>query len=155
MKTYTATPKTIQKKWYLIDANDLVLGRAASEIAKILKGKHKPTFTPHMDCGDNIIVINAEKVHLTGKKVQDMRYYKHTGFAGGIKETNPRKVLESKFPDRVIRKAVERMLAKESPLARKQLKNLHIYAGTQHPHEAQQPETLDLGARNSKNKRVR
>ena len=152
MKTYSAKPSEIEKKWVLIDASGLVVGRLATQIARILRGKHKPTYTPHMDCGDNIIVINAEKVVLTGKKMSDKVYYRHTGFPGGIKETTPAKIIEGKFPGRVIEKAVERMLP-EGPLARQQMRNLKIYAGAEHPHGAQQPAALDVGALNSKNKR--
>lgn len=155
MKTYTATPKDIEKKWFVIDATDLVLGRTATEIARILRGKHKPTFTPNMDCGDNVVVINAEKIHLTGKKLNDKQYFKHTGFPGGIKETSPRKILESKFPERVIELAVTRMLTRESPLARRQLRHLFIYAGDKHPHGPQSPVKLDLASKNSKNRKVR
>jgi len=152
MKTYSAKPTEIEKKWVLIDAAGLVVGRMASQIALILRGKHKPTFTPHMDCGDNVIVINAEKIVFTGKKMSDKKYYRHTGYPGGIKETTPARIIEGKFPGRVIMKAVERMLP-GGPLSRKQLTNLKVYAGTEHPHGAQQPTALDIGARNSKNKR--
>jgi large subunit ribosomal protein L13 len=152
MKTYSAKPTEIDKKWVLIYAKGLVVGRVASQIAMILRGKHKPTYTPHMDCGDNVIVINAAKVVLTGKKMTDKIYYRHTGFPGGIKETTPARIIEGKFPGRVIAKAVERMLP-EGSLARKQMTNLKIYGGAEHPHGAQQPVALDIGARNSKNKR--
>ncbi len=154
MKTYTAKPSDIQRKWYVIDATDLVLGRMASQIATILRGKHKPSFTPHMDCGDNIIVINAEKVHLTGNKVTNKKYYRHTGFPGGIKETTPRKVLDGEHPTRVVTKAVERMISR-NPLGRAQMKKLHVYAGAEHPHEAQKPEVIDLTKKNDKNNKVR
>jgi len=153
MKTYTATPADIEKKWWLIDAQDLVLGRLAVEIADLLRGKHKTTYTPHMDCGDNVVVINAEKIHLTGNKRNDKRYYWHTGYPGGIKDRTMAQILESDHPERVIKKAVQRMLPR-GPLGRQQLSNLRVFPGTDHPHEAQQPETLDIGARNSKNKRV-
>ena len=152
MRTYSAKPSEIEKKWVLIDAKGLVVGRLAANIARILRGKHKPTYTPHMDCGDNIVVINAEKVVFTGKKMSDKIYYRHTGFAGGIKGVTPAKLMEGKFPGRIIMKAVERMLP-EGSLGRKQLTNLKVYAGDKHPHAAQQPVALDVGGLNSKNKR--
>lgn len=152
MKTFTATPSDIEKKWILIDADGVVLGRLASQVAKILRGKHKPSFTPHMDCGDNVIVVNAEKVKLTGKKTSDKVYYWHTGYPGGIKERTAGQILDGEYPERVIEKAVERMITRNR-LGRQQLKNLRVYAGTEHPHEAQQPEVLDLKAMNPKNKR--
>jgi large subunit ribosomal protein L13 len=152
MKTFTATPSDIEKKWILIDADGVVLGRLASQVAKILRGKHKPSFTPHMDCGDNVIIINAEKVKLTGKKTSDKVYYWHTGHPGGIKERTAGQILDGEFPERVIEKAVERMITRNR-LGRQQMKNLRVYAGTEHPHEAQQPEVLDLQAMNPKNKR--
>ena len=152
MKTYTATPDDIEKKWWLIDADGLVLGRLASVIALRLRGKHKPTFTPHMDCGDNIIVVNAEKVRLTGNKRANKTYYRHTGYPGGIKSVTAGKVLDGKHPERVVLKAVERMISR-GPLGRRQMSNLRVYAGPAHPHEAQQPEVLDVGAMNPKNKR--
>ena len=152
MRTYSAKPSEIEKKWVLIDAKGLVVGRLAANIARILRGKHKPTYTPHTDCGDNIVVINAEKVVFTGKKMSDKIYYRHTGFAGGIKGVTPAKLMEGKFPGRILMKAVERMLP-EGVLGRKQLTNLKVYAGDKHPHAAQQPVALDVGALNSKNKR--
>ncbi|MQA66515.1 MAG: 50S ribosomal protein L13 [Alphaproteobacteria bacterium] len=152
MKTYSATPKDIEKKWIVIDADGLVLGRLAAIIADRLRGKHKTTFTPHMDCGDHIVVINAEKVHLTGKKMADKRYYRHTGYPGGIKETSPAKLLGGAHPERVITLAVERMVPR-GPLGRQQMKHLRVYAGPAHPHEAQAPVVLDVGAMNRKNKR--
>ena len=153
MKTYTAKAADVQKKWLLIDAEGVTLGRLAAQIALRLRGKHKPLFTPTMDCGDNIIVINADKVRLTGKKEKFDRFYWHTGYPGGIKSKSKGEILESRFPGRVIENAVRRMMPKESPLARQQLTCLRVYAGTQHPHEAQQPEVLDVGAMNPKNKR--
>jgi large subunit ribosomal protein L13 len=150
MKTYSAKAKEIEKKWVLIDANGLIVGRLATIIANRLRGKHKPTFTPHMDCGDNIIVINAEKVVLTGKKRKDKTYYWHTGFPGGIKERKAEKILDGKFPDRVLESAVKRMLP-GGPLKRQQMSNLRIYKGEAHPHEAQSPEKLDIAALNPKN----
>jgi large subunit ribosomal protein L13 len=152
MNTYNAKPSDIEKKWVLIDADGLVLGRLASIIANRLRGKHKPTFTPHMDCGDFIIVINAEKVHLTGKKLTDKVFYWHTNHPGGIKSRTMGQLLTGRFPERVIEKAVERMITR-GPLGRAQMKNLRVYAGPTHPHEAQQPEILDVGALNPKNKR--
>ena len=152
MKTYTAKPADIDKKWILIDAEGVVLGRLASIIAMRLRGKHKATFTPHMDMGDNIIVINAEKVQMTGKKRSDKIYYWHTGHPGGIKQRTAGQILEGNFPERVVEKAVKRMLP-GGPLSRQQMKNLRVYAGSEHPHEAQQPEVLDVKSMNSKNTR--
>ncbi|GAB4531606.1 MAG: 50S ribosomal protein L13 [Ruegeria sp.] len=152
MKTYSAKPSEVEKKWLLIDADGLVLGRLASIIANRLRGKHKPSYTPHIDCGDNVIVINAEKVKLTGQKRDQKLYHHHTGFPGGIKETTAKRLLEGRFPERVIEKAVERMIPR-GPLGRQQMRNLRVYAGTAHPHEAQQPETLDVAALNPKNAR--
>ena len=152
MKTYSAKAAEIEKKWILVDADGVVLGRLASQIAKILRGKHKPTFTPHLDCGDNVIVVNAEKVHLTGNKVADKTYYWHTGYPGGIKHRTAGQILAGKHPERVVHKAVERMVPR-GPLGRQQMKNLRVYAGADHPHEGQQPEVLDIAAMNPKNKR--
>ncbi len=152
MKTYTAKPADIEKKWILIDAEGVVLGRLASIIANRLRGKHKATFTPHMDMGDNVIVINADKVQMTGKKRDDKTYFWHTGYPGGIKSRTARQILEGKHPERVVMKAVQRMLP-GNRLARTQLTNLRVYAGSEHPHEAQQPEVLDLRAMNKKNTR--
>ena len=153
MKTYSAKAGEVEKKWILIDAEGLVVGRLASLIAMRLKGKHKALYTPHVDCGDNIIVINAAKVVFTGNKYENKRYYWHTGYPGGIKERSPRQIIEGKFPERVVEKAVERMLAR-GPLQRKLMRNLKVYAGTEHPHEAQQPEVLDVAKLNKKNVRV-
>lgn len=153
MKTYSAKPAEVEKKWVLIDADGLVVGRLAAIIARRLRGKHLPGFTPHVDTGDNIVVINADKVALTGRKREDKTYYWHTGYIGGIKERKARQILEGKFPERVVEKAVERMMP-EGPLARKQLKNLRVYAGATHPHEAQQPEKLDVAALSRKNART-
>jgi large subunit ribosomal protein L13 len=152
MKTYSMKTAEVDKKWYLVDAEDLVLGRMAAEIAKILRGKHKAGFTPHIDCGDNVVVINAGKVKLTGRKRSDKTYYWHTGYPGGIKSRTAEQILDGQFPERVVEKAVERMIS-SGPLGRQQIKNLRVYAGAEHPHEAQQPEALDIGARNAKNKR--
>jgi large subunit ribosomal protein L13 len=152
MKTYTATPADIEKKWFLIDAEGVVLGRLASIIAMRLRGKHKASFTPHMDMGDNIIVINADKVQLTGRKRADKTYYWHTGHPGGIKSRTAEQILEGKFPERVLTKAVKRMLP-GGPLSRQQMTNLRVYAGAAHPHEAQNPEVLDVASMNPKNTR--
>ncbi len=152
MKTYSAKPSDIEKKWIIIDAEGVVLGRLASIIAMRLRGKHKPSYTPHMDDGDNVIVINAEKVQLTGKKRQDKRFYWHTGHPGGIKSRNMEELLTGTHPERVVTKAVERMLPR-GPLARQQMSNLRVYAGAEHPHEAQSPEALDVKALNPKNTR--
>ena len=143
----------VEKKWILLDAENIVTGRLASFIALRLRGKHLPTYTPHIDCGDNVIVINAEKVHFTGKKRSDKIYYRHMGYVGHLREITADKVLDGRFPERVMRKAVQRMLPKESPLARQQLSNLHIYAGPEHKHEAQKPETIDFASFNPKNVR--
>jgi len=154
MKTFTATPADIQKKWVLIDAEGIVLGRLATLVASILCGKIKLIFMPHMDMGDNVIVINAGKIQMTGNKRADKRYYWHTGHPGGIKERTADKILGGRFPERVLEKAVERMLPKESPLARKQMTHLRIYAGAEHPHAAQNPETVVFGDMNAKNVRT-
>ena len=152
MKTFSARPADIDKKWILVDAEGVVLGRMASQIALILRGKHKPSYTPHMDCGDNVVVINAGKVQLTGKKLADKIYYRHTGYPGGIKERRAGQILEGKHPERVVQKAIERMIP-GGALGRAQLKNLRVYAGAEHPHEAQNPVVLDIASRNPKNKR--
>lgn len=152
MKTYSAKPSDISRDWWIIDAQDIVLGRMASHVAKLLRGKHKPMFTPSMDCGDHVIIINADKVKLTGKKTTDKVYYRHTGFPGGIKSTTPENILRSEHPQRVVKKAIERMLPK-GPLGNAQFKKLKVYGGTEHPHEAQQPKSLDFAAMNPKNKR--
>jgi large subunit ribosomal protein L13 len=153
MKTYSAKPAEVEKKWILIDAENLVVGRLAALVATRLRGKHKPTFTPHVDMGDNVIVINAEKVVLTGRKLDQKKYFWHTGYPGGVKERLARKVIEGRFPERIVEKAVERMLPR-GPLGRRQLKNLKVYAGASHPHEAQQPVALDVAALSSKNARI-
>ena len=152
MNTYATKPSDIERKWYVVDATDVVLGRLSAEIAKILRGKHKPSYTPNLDCGDYVIVINADKVKLTGKKMTNKVYFRHTGFIGGIKSTTPAKILESKFPGRVIAKAVERMISR-NPLGRQQMSKLKVYAGAEHPHVAQNPIVLDIAAKNPKNKR--
>ena len=153
MTTHSTKPADIQKKWVLIDASNLVVGRLATIVARRLRGKHKPSFTPHVDDGDNVIVINAGKVALTGRKREDKVYHWHTGYIGGIKERTARQVLEGKFPERVVEKAVERMMP-DGPLARRQLRNLRVYAGAEHPHAAQQPETLDVAGLSRKNIRI-
>lgn len=152
MKTYSMKASEIDKRWVLIDAENVVLGRLAAIVADRLRGKHKPTFTPHMDCGDHVVIVNAEKVRLTGNKLKDKVYYRHTGYPGGIKSATAGEILEGRFPERVIAKAVERMLPK-SKLGRQQLGHLRVYAGPDNPHAAQQPEVLDLAALNPKNKR--
>jgi len=153
MSTYTAKPSDITKKWVLIDATDLVVGRLASIVALRLRGKHLPTFTPNMDMGDNVIVINAEKVKLTGNKLDQRRFYWHTGYPGGIKDRTQRQLLNGRFPERVVENAVRRMIP-GGPLGRQQMKNLRVYAGEDHPHEAQAPEKLDVASMNSKNVRA-
>lgn len=153
MKTFNIKPADVQKDWVVIDADGLVLGRLASLVALRLRGKHRPIFTPNVDCGDNIVIINAEKVRLTGNKARDSIFYWHTGHPGGIKGRSQGQILAGKHPERVIEKAVERMLPR-GPLGRRQLSNLKVYAGTEHPHAAQQPQPLDIGAMNRKNKRI-
>ena len=153
MKTFTATPADIDKKWILIDAEGVVLGRLASIIAMRLRGKHKATFTPHMDMGDNVIVINADKVQMTGKKRSDKIHYWHTGYPGGIKSRTAEQILEGDHPERVVTLAVKRMLP-GNKLARQQMTNLRVYAGAEHPHEAQAPEVLDVKSMNKKNTRT-
>ena len=152
MSTFVAKPAEIQKKWVMIDAEGLVVGRLASLVALRLRGKHLPTFTPHVDCGDNVIVVNAAKVVLTGRKREKKVYHHHTGYIGGIKERTARSILEGKFPQRVVEKAVERMLP-HGPLGRRQFGNLRVYPGPDHPHAAQTPEKIDISAMNRKNKR--
>ncbi|NWG71345.1 MAG: 50S ribosomal protein L13 [Parvularculaceae bacterium] len=153
MKTYSAKPAEVEKKWVLIDGEGLVVGRLAAIVAQRLRGKHKPAYTPHVDCGDHVIVVNAEKVVFTGAKMTDKAFYWHTGYPGGIKERTMDKIIGGKHPERVVENAVRRMMPKDSPLARDQLTHLRVYAGAQHPHEAQSPEKLDVAAMNSKNKR--
>lgn len=152
MRTYSAKPGEVERKWWLIDADGVVLGRLASIAATMLRGKHKPQYTPHIDCGDHIIIVNAERVRLTGRKRADKRYYWHTGYPGGIRNRTAGAILEGKNPERVIAKAVQRMIPK-GPLGRDQLGKLRIYAGPDHPHEAQTPEVLDVATKNPKNKR--
>ena len=152
MKTYSAKPGDIERKWFVIDAEGVVLGRLASIVAMRLRGKHKPMYTPHIDCGDHIVIINADKVQLTGNKLADKIYYRHTGYPGGIRSTTAGKIFDGKHPERVVEKAVQRMIPK-GPLGRQVLRKLKVYAGAEHPHEAQQPEFLDVAAMNDKNKR--
>ena len=142
MKTYSAKPGDIERSWYIVDADGQTLGRMASQIASILRGKHKPIFTPHMDCGDYVIVVNAEKVHVTGNRLDDKMYYRHSGYPGGLKQTPLREMLKTK-PERVIEEAVRRMLPKNN-LGRHMLKKLRVYAGPEHQHEAQNPEPLEF-----------
>ena len=151
-KTISANKATVTKEWVIVDATDQVLGRLGAKVAKLLRGKYKPNFTPHVDCGDNVIIINADKVKLTGKKLTDKKYFKHTGWIGGIKETTAGKILSGRFPERVIEKAVERMISR-NPLGRQQMSKLRVYAGSENPHAAQNPEVLDIASMNEKNKR--
>ena len=152
MKTFSAKPSDIEKKWIILDAEGIILGRLASIIAVRLRGKHKASFTPHLDMGDNVIVVNADKIKLSGKKRTEKIYYWHTGYPGGIKSRTAEDILDGKFPERIITKAVQRMLP-GGPLSRRQMTNLRVYAGSEHPHEAQNPEWLDVKAMNPKNTR--
>jgi large subunit ribosomal protein L13 len=151
MKTFLTRSSDIKRKWYIIDATDLVLGRMASVIASYLRGKHKPYFTPHLDCGDYIIVVNAEKVYLTGKKADNKLYYKHTRFPGGLQVRSAKEVFTSKFPERIVRNAVGNMTKTGKCIGRKVMKKLFIYSGSEHPHTAQNPEKLDIASMNNKN----
>ena len=153
MKTYTATPAEIRHDWHIVDAEGIPLGRLASAVAQLIRGKHKPTFTPHVDTGDNVIVINAEKVVFTGRKYEDKTYHHHTGYPGGLKTRTPRMIIEGKHPERVVELAVQRML-RRGPLQRKLMTNLRIYKGSEHPHAAQNPEPLDVAKMNRKNARA-
>lgn len=153
MKTFSQKPAEVEKQWIVIDASGVVPGRLASFVANRLRGKHKPTFTPHVDDGDNVIIVNADKIAFTGKKETDKVYYWHTGHPGGIKERTAKALLEGRFPERVMQKAVERMMP-GGPLSRRQLKNLYVYAGPEHKHEAQKPVSIDMAALNPKNKRT-
>jgi large subunit ribosomal protein L13 len=153
MKTYSAKPADIEKKWIIVDAKDVVLGRLASIVALRLRGKHKPSFTPSMDCGDNVIVINAKHVRLTGRKRENDIFYWHTGYPGGIKQRSKGEILDGKHPERVVEKAVQRMLPR-GPMGRQVFSNLRVYEGAEHPHEAQQAEVLDVAGMNDKNKRA-
>jgi len=153
MRTFSQKPADVEKRWWVVDAEGVVLGRLAAHVANVLRGKTKPTYTPHVDCGDNVIVINADKVRLTGNKRAQKIYYRHTGYPGGIKSRTAGQILEGKHPERVVEKAVERMIPR-GPLGRVQMGNLRVYPGAEHPHEAQQPAVMDLAAFNPKNKRV-
>lgn len=150
--TKSIKPAEVEHRWYVVDVKDVVLGRAASQIASILRGKNKPYFTPHVDCGDFVVVVNADKVKFTGRKLTQKFYYRHTGYVGGIKALRADKALEGRFPERVLEKAVERMVPR-GPLGRQQMRNLRVYAGASHPHEAQSPVVLDVASMNAKNKR--
>lgn len=152
MKTYSAKISEVENNWWVIDAKDVVLGRLAAHTALMLRGKHKPGYTPNLNCGDHVIIINADKIQLKGKKRSNKTYYRHTGYPGGIKETTAGKILDGRFPERVVEKAVERMLPK-GPLGRDQFRLLKVYAGENHPHEAQQPKVLDFASKNDKNAR--
>ncbi len=152
--TASAKPADVEKKWIVVDAKDAVVGRLASFIAMRLRGKHRPDYTPHVDLGDYVVVINADKVKFTGRKLAQKVYYRHTGHPGGIKERTAGQILEGRFPERVLEKAVERMLPKESPLARKQMTHLRIFNGAEHTHAAQNPEVIDFAGRNAKNQRT-
>jgi large subunit ribosomal protein L13 len=153
MSTYSAKPAEVEKKWVVIDAAGLVVGRLASLVAMRLRGKHLPTYTPHVDCGDNVIIINAKKAVLTGRKLQQKVYYHHTGYIGGIKERTAKAIMEGRFPERILEKAIERMLPR-GPLGRQQLSNLRVYPGPEHPHAAQSPQIVDIAAMNRKNVRT-
>jgi large subunit ribosomal protein L13 len=153
MKTFSAKPAEVTKKWVVIDAKGLVVGRLATLVAMRLRGKHLPTYTPHVDCGDNVVIVNAAHVVLTGRKRENKVYFKHTGYVGHVKERTAREILESRFPERVLEKAVERMIPR-GPLGRRQMSNLHVYGGAEHPHEAQQPEKVDIAKMNRKNMRA-
>jgi large subunit ribosomal protein L13 len=153
MKTFSAKPAEVTKKWVVIDAKGLVVGRLATLVAMRLRGKHLPTYTPHVDCGDNVVIVNAAHVVLTGRKRENKVYFKHTGYVGHVKERTAREILEGRFPERVLEKAVERMIPR-GPLGRMQMGNLHVYAGADHPHEAQQPEKVDIAKMNRKNMRA-
>lgn len=152
LKTYAAKPSEIERKWWLIDAEGLVVGRLATIIANILRGKNKPSFTPNLDCGDHVVVINAEKVKFTGNKYNDKNYYWHTGHPGGIKERSARQIIEGRFPERVLESAVSRMISR-GPLQRDILSKLHIYKGSEHKHQGQNPQNLDVASMNKKNKK--
>jgi len=150
-QTCSLKPAEVNKAWVVVDADGLVLGRLASIIANRLRGKHKPQFTPHVDCGDHVVVVNADKVRVTGNKAEQSVFHWHTSYPGGIKGDRADKILDGRFPERVIQKAVERMITR-GPLGRRQMKNLHVYAGAEHPHAGQQPAALDVAAMNRKNK---
>jgi large subunit ribosomal protein L13 len=154
MKTYSAKPGEVENKWVVIDAEGVVVGRLASYVAKRLRGKHRADYTPHVDTGDNVVIVNAAKVVMTGRKATNETYYRHTGHPGGIKETTAAKILAGKFPERVVEMAVKRMMPRESSLSRQQFAKLKVYAGADHPHSAQNPEKVDFKSKNSKNTRA-
>ena len=149
--TASLKPAEVEKKWIVIDAENVVVGRLATFIAMRLRGKHRPDYTPHVDCGDHVVIVNADKVRFTGRKLEQKIYYKHTGYAGGLKEVTAGKILEGKFPERILEKAVERMIPR-GPLGRDQMRALHLYNGTEHPHGGQDPQVLDVASMNRKNK---
>jgi large subunit ribosomal protein L13 len=149
-KTTSTRTEDVEKKWVLIDAEGLVVGRLATLVAMRLRGKHKPSFTPHVDDGDNVIIVNADKIVLTGRKLENKIYYHHSGFIGGIKERSAKFILEGRFPERIVEKAIERMLPR-GPLGRQQMGNLRVYKGAEHPHAAQSPTTIDVASMNRKN----
>jgi large subunit ribosomal protein L13 len=151
--TASLKPADVEKKWIVIDAKDAIVGRLATFIAMRLRGKHRADYTPNVDCGDHVVIINADQVKFTGRKLEQKTYYWHTGYPGGIKERTAGKILGGRFPDRILMKAVERMLPKESPLARRQLTHLRLYTGAEHPHVAQNPEVIDFKGFNAKNVR--
>jgi large subunit ribosomal protein L13 len=151
--TASLKPAEVEKAWIVIDAENVVVGRLATFVAMRLRGKHRADYTPHVDCGDHVVIVNADKVKFTGRKLDQKIYYRHTGHPGGIKQITAGKQLTGRFPERVLEKAVERMLPKESPLARKQMTHLKIYAGAEHPHAAQNPETIAFAEKNAKNVR--
>ena len=153
MKTFSAKPAEVTKKWVLIDAKGLVVGALATLVSMRLRATHPPIYTPHVDCGDHVVIINAAHVVLTGRKREQKMYYKHTGFIGGIKERSAKSILEGRFPERVVEKAIERMIPR-GPLGRVQMGNLRVYPGAEHPHEAQQPVTVDIASMNRKNMRA-
>ena len=148
--TKSIRPQDVKKDWHVIDADGLIVGRLATIVANMLRGKHKASYTPHVDCGDHVVIVNADKVRFTGNKLKNKIYYKHTGYAGGIKSVTAAKVLEGRFPERVLEKAVERMITRNN-LGRQQMRNLHVYAGAEHPHAGQSPQALDVGSMNRKN----
>lgn len=152
MKTFSASPKDVERKWYVVDATDLVLGRMAVVVADYLRGKHKPIFTPNQDCGDYVIVINADKVYMTGNKYEYKKYIHHTDFPGGLKEKTAKDIMTGKNPEKIIEQAIKKMITR-NPLGRKVVKKLFVYAGSEHPHSAQKPEVLDIESMNVKNKK--
>ncbi|MHA1549990.1 MAG: 50S ribosomal protein L13 [Alphaproteobacteria bacterium] len=152
MKTFSACPKDCVAKWWIIDATDLTLGRLSAFVTKYLRGKHKPIYTPSMDCGDHIVIVNAEKIAISGKKKSDKIYYRHTGFPGGIKKTTAEKMIEDGKGERVLQKAIQRMIPR-SPLGKDQMRKLHVYKGAEHPHTGQNPETIDFASQHEMNTR--